>query len=169
MPTAFPSRSMGTMNFASRETFLISPEGKVVKVWPTKVDPNSQRRGSGRNRRQAKSNPYQQTQKGPGSQSSVRAFLLALVELLTSLRSSLLLPSLQEPSSLLPSLQGPSLLLPSSQEPSCRCLLCRCLLCRGLLSAAFLVAKVLPLFVGFLLLAVLLLPAAFLGATLPPR
>jgi thioredoxin-dependent peroxiredoxin len=27
------------MKFANRETFLISPEGKIVKVWK-KVDPN---------------------------------------------------------------------------------------------------------------------------------
>jgi peroxiredoxin Q/BCP len=27
----------GDMKFASRQTFLISPQGKVVKVWP-KVD-----------------------------------------------------------------------------------------------------------------------------------
>jgi len=27
------------MKFANRETFLISPDGKVVKVWE-KVDPN---------------------------------------------------------------------------------------------------------------------------------
>lgn len=32
-----PVKSMGPMKFASRQTFLISPEGKVVKVWP-KVD-----------------------------------------------------------------------------------------------------------------------------------
>jgi peroxiredoxin Q/BCP len=29
-----PVRGMGPMKFAKRETFLISPEGKVVKVWP---------------------------------------------------------------------------------------------------------------------------------------
>ena len=34
-----PVSTHGTMKFASRQTFLISPEGKVVKVWP-KVDPN---------------------------------------------------------------------------------------------------------------------------------
>lgn len=34
-----PVKTFGTMHFANRETFLISPEGKVVKVWP-KVDPN---------------------------------------------------------------------------------------------------------------------------------
>ncbi|WP_433984185.1 hypothetical protein RBB78_03295 [Tunturiibacter empetritectus] len=39
----------------------------------------------------------------------------------------------------------------------------------GAFFAAFLVAKVVPLFFSFLLLAVPLLPAAFLGATLPPR
>ena len=33
-----PVNSMGPMHFASRDTFLISPEGKVVKVWE-KVDP----------------------------------------------------------------------------------------------------------------------------------
>jgi peroxiredoxin Q/BCP len=32
-----PVMSHGDMKFASRQTFLISPEGKVVKVWP-KVD-----------------------------------------------------------------------------------------------------------------------------------
>lgn len=32
-------KTYGTMHFANRETFLISPEGKIVKVWP-KVDPN---------------------------------------------------------------------------------------------------------------------------------
>jgi peroxiredoxin Q/BCP len=34
-----PVKGMGPIKFANRETFLISPEGKVVKVWP-KVDPN---------------------------------------------------------------------------------------------------------------------------------
>lgn len=34
-----PVKSFGPMHYANRETFLISPEGKVVKVWP-KVDPN---------------------------------------------------------------------------------------------------------------------------------
>ena len=34
-----PLKGMGPMKFANRQTFLISPEGKVVKVWP-KVDPN---------------------------------------------------------------------------------------------------------------------------------
>ena len=34
-----PVKTYGPMHFANRETFLISPEGKVVKVWP-KVDPN---------------------------------------------------------------------------------------------------------------------------------
>ena len=34
-----PVKTYGTMHFANRETFLISPEGKIVKVWP-KVDPN---------------------------------------------------------------------------------------------------------------------------------
>lgn len=29
-----PVQSMGPVHFAKRETFLISPEGKVVKVWP---------------------------------------------------------------------------------------------------------------------------------------
>src|SRR3984957_2556552 len=32
-----PVKSMGPMKFANRETFLISPDGKVVKVWQ-KVD-----------------------------------------------------------------------------------------------------------------------------------
>jgi peroxiredoxin Q/BCP len=32
-----PVKSMGPMKFANRQTFLISPQGKVVKVWP-KVD-----------------------------------------------------------------------------------------------------------------------------------
>ena len=32
-----PVKSMGPMKFASRQTFLISPDGKVVKFWP-KVD-----------------------------------------------------------------------------------------------------------------------------------
>jgi peroxiredoxin Q/BCP len=32
-----PVKAMGPMKFANRETFLISPQGKVVKVWP-KVD-----------------------------------------------------------------------------------------------------------------------------------
>lgn len=32
-----PLMTHGNMKFASRQTFLISPEGKVVKVWP-KVD-----------------------------------------------------------------------------------------------------------------------------------
>ena len=35
-----PVRGMGPVKFASRQTFLISPEGKVVKFWP-KVDPNT--------------------------------------------------------------------------------------------------------------------------------
>jgi thioredoxin-dependent peroxiredoxin len=34
-----PLMTHGDMKFASRDTFLISPEGKVVKVWE-KVDPN---------------------------------------------------------------------------------------------------------------------------------
>lgn len=29
-----PVKSMGPMSFASRVTYLISPQGKVVKVWP---------------------------------------------------------------------------------------------------------------------------------------
>ena len=32
-----PVKSMGPMKFASRQTYLISPDGKVVKFWP-KVD-----------------------------------------------------------------------------------------------------------------------------------
>jgi peroxiredoxin Q/BCP len=35
-----PVSGMGPIKFAQRDTFLISPSGKVVKVW-TKVDPNS--------------------------------------------------------------------------------------------------------------------------------
>jgi peroxiredoxin Q/BCP len=35
-----PLMAHGDMKFASRDTFLISPEGKVVKVW-TGVNPNS--------------------------------------------------------------------------------------------------------------------------------
>jgi peroxiredoxin Q/BCP len=34
-----PLMTHGDMKFASRQTFLISPDGKVVKVWE-KVDPN---------------------------------------------------------------------------------------------------------------------------------
>ena len=34
-----PLMTHGDMKFASRDTFLISPDGKVVKVWE-KVDPN---------------------------------------------------------------------------------------------------------------------------------
>ncbi len=34
-----PIKNFGVAKFANRETFLISPEGKVVKVWE-KVDPN---------------------------------------------------------------------------------------------------------------------------------
>ena len=34
-----PVKSFGPMKYANRETFLISPNGKVVKVWE-KVDPN---------------------------------------------------------------------------------------------------------------------------------
>jgi len=34
-----PVKNYGVMKFANRETFLISPDGKVVKVWE-KVDPN---------------------------------------------------------------------------------------------------------------------------------
>jgi peroxiredoxin Q/BCP len=34
-----PLMTHGTAKFANRETFLISPQGKVVKVWE-KVDPN---------------------------------------------------------------------------------------------------------------------------------
>lgn len=34
-----PLKTFGTAKYANRETFLISPEGKVVKVWE-KVDPN---------------------------------------------------------------------------------------------------------------------------------
>jgi peroxiredoxin Q/BCP len=30
-----PVKSMGPVKFANRETFLIDPAGKVVKVWPT--------------------------------------------------------------------------------------------------------------------------------------
>jgi peroxiredoxin Q/BCP len=35
-----PVTSHGDMKFANRDTFLISPEGKIVKVW-TGVNPNS--------------------------------------------------------------------------------------------------------------------------------
>ena len=35
-----PVSGMGPIKFAQRDTFLISPSGKVVKVW-TKVDPNT--------------------------------------------------------------------------------------------------------------------------------
>jgi len=34
-----PLMTHGDMKFAARQTFLISPEGKVIKFWP-KVDPN---------------------------------------------------------------------------------------------------------------------------------
>ena len=34
-----PIKGMGSMHFASRETFLISPEGKVVKTWDVKDIP----------------------------------------------------------------------------------------------------------------------------------
>ena len=34
-----PVKNFGVAKFANRETFLISPDGKVVKVWE-KVDPN---------------------------------------------------------------------------------------------------------------------------------
>ena len=34
-----PVMARGDMKFAARDTFLISPEGKIVKVWE-KVDPN---------------------------------------------------------------------------------------------------------------------------------
>jgi peroxiredoxin Q/BCP len=34
-----PVKNYGAMKFANRETFLISPDGKVVKVWE-KVDPS---------------------------------------------------------------------------------------------------------------------------------
>ncbi len=38
-----PVKSMGPMHFAKRQTFLISPEGKVVKFWPdVKVDHHSE-------------------------------------------------------------------------------------------------------------------------------
>jgi thioredoxin-dependent peroxiredoxin len=33
-----PLKTFGTMKYAERETFLISPDGKIVKVWE-KVDP----------------------------------------------------------------------------------------------------------------------------------
>ncbi len=36
-----PVKNYGIMKFASRQTFLISPEGKIVKVWPD-VDKNLQ-------------------------------------------------------------------------------------------------------------------------------
>ncbi len=29
-----PVKSYGVAKFASRQTFLINPEGKIVKVWP---------------------------------------------------------------------------------------------------------------------------------------
>jgi thioredoxin-dependent peroxiredoxin len=35
-----PIMARGDMKFASRDTFLISPQGKIVKVWE-KVDPNT--------------------------------------------------------------------------------------------------------------------------------
>jgi len=35
-----PVKSFGTMKYADRETFLISPAGKVTKTWP-KVDVNT--------------------------------------------------------------------------------------------------------------------------------
>jgi peroxiredoxin Q/BCP len=31
-----PVKNYGVMKFANRETFLISPDGKVVKVWDVK-------------------------------------------------------------------------------------------------------------------------------------
>ncbi len=38
-----PVMSMGPVHYAKRETFLISPEGKVVKVWPdVKVNNHSE-------------------------------------------------------------------------------------------------------------------------------
>ena len=37
-----PVMSMGPMHFAKRQTFLISPDGKIVKVWPdVKVNAHS--------------------------------------------------------------------------------------------------------------------------------
>lgn len=35
-----PVKSMGAMHFAARQTFLISPDGKIVKFWPD-VNPAS--------------------------------------------------------------------------------------------------------------------------------
>jgi len=29
-----PVKSYGSMNFASRQTYLINPDGKIVKFWP---------------------------------------------------------------------------------------------------------------------------------------
>ncbi|MDE3103995.1 MAG: peroxiredoxin [Acidobacteriota bacterium] len=38
-----PVRGMGPVKFASRQTYLISPEGKIVKFWPdVKVDHHSE-------------------------------------------------------------------------------------------------------------------------------
>lgn len=38
-----PIRGMGPIKFASRQTYLISPAGKIVKVWPdVKVDHHSE-------------------------------------------------------------------------------------------------------------------------------
>jgi peroxiredoxin Q/BCP len=31
-------KSYGTMKFASRQTYLINPEGKIVKFWPNVDD-----------------------------------------------------------------------------------------------------------------------------------
>ncbi len=64
-----PVMTHGDMKFASRQTFLISPEGKVVKVWP-KVDVQTHSEEvlaeiAAKPRSKA---AYQQTQKGPGSQ-----------------------------------------------------------------------------------------------------
>jgi thioredoxin-dependent peroxiredoxin len=33
-----PVKSYGSMNFASRQTYLISPEGKIAKFWPSVDD-----------------------------------------------------------------------------------------------------------------------------------
>ena len=38
-PYGVPLMTHGDMKFAARDTFLISPDGKIVKVWE-KVNPN---------------------------------------------------------------------------------------------------------------------------------
>ncbi len=45
-----PVKSYGPMHYAERDTFLISPEGKIVKEWKVEGYPGTQRGSAGGDR-----------------------------------------------------------------------------------------------------------------------